>query len=75
MNGAVMFAALPHLTDQDLKASCVKQDTTTQPTGVPRQEILPSEAAGFPLRSGRFDHWLKVKNPAAPAAKREAEED
>jgi bifunctional non-homologous end joining protein LigD len=26
-------------------------------------------------RSGCSDHWLKIKNPAAPAVKREAEED
>jgi bifunctional non-homologous end joining protein LigD len=26
-------------------------------------------------RSGRSPHWLKMKNPAAPAVKREAEED
>jgi hypothetical protein len=26
-------------------------------------------------RSGRSPHWVKVKNPKAPAAKREAEED
>jgi bifunctional non-homologous end joining protein LigD len=26
-------------------------------------------------RSGRSPDWLKMKNPAAPAAKREAEED
>ena len=30
---------------------------------------------GSHYRSGRVDHWLKVKNPAAPAVKREAEED
>ena len=23
----------------------------------------------------RFDHWLKIKDPAAPAVKREAEEE
>jgi len=28
-----------------------------------------------PYRSGRSPHWLKVKNPKAPAVKREAEED
>ncbi len=27
-----------------------------------------------PHRSGRSDHWLKVKNPVAPAMRREAEE-
>jgi hypothetical protein len=33
------------------------------------------KAAGFAYRSGRVDHWIKVKNPRAPAVKREAEED
>jgi hypothetical protein len=28
-----------------------------------------------PYVSGRTRHWLKFKNPAAPAVKREAEED
>jgi ATP-dependent DNA ligase len=28
-----------------------------------------------PYRSGRSTDWLKVKNPDAPAVKREAEED
>jgi len=28
-----------------------------------------------PYRSGRSRHWVKSKNPAAPAVKREAEED
>ncbi len=27
------------------------------------------------FRSGRVAHWLKIKNPAAPAATREGEED
>jgi bifunctional non-homologous end joining protein LigD len=33
------------------------------------------EAARLALRSGRSPHWLKVKNPKAPAVKREAEEN
>jgi len=28
-----------------------------------------------PYRSGRSAHWVKVKNPRAPAVTREAEED
>jgi ATP-dependent DNA ligase len=28
---------------------------------------------GSTYRSGRSKHWVKVKNPAAPAARREAE--
>ena len=30
---------------------------------------------GSPYRAGRSPHWVKVKNPKAPAVKREAEED
>jgi len=30
---------------------------------------------GTPYRAGRVDYWLKSKNPAAAAVKREAEED
>jgi bifunctional non-homologous end joining protein LigD len=38
-------------------------------------EGIVSKRLGSPYRSGRADHWLKVKNPAAPAVRREAEED
>ena len=38
-------------------------------------EGIVSKRLGYPYRSGRVDHWLKIKNPAAPAVKREAEED
>jgi bifunctional non-homologous end joining protein LigD len=38
-------------------------------------EGIVSKRRGSPYRSGRVDHWLKVKNPAAPAVRREAEED
>jgi hypothetical protein len=31
------------------------------------------KCVGSPYRSGRSTHWIKVKNPAAPAVKREAE--
>ena len=34
-----------------------------------------SKRLGSPYRSGRSPHWVKVKNPKAPAVKREAEED
>ena len=33
------------------------------------------KTARLPYRSGRSHDWLKMKNPAAPAVKREAEED
>jgi bifunctional non-homologous end joining protein LigD len=38
-------------------------------------EGIVSKRLGSPYRSGRVDHWLKIKNSAAPAVKREAEED
>jgi ATP-dependent DNA ligase len=38
-------------------------------------EGIVSKQLGYPYRSGRVNHWLKIKNPAAPAVKREAEED
>jgi ATP-dependent DNA ligase len=38
-------------------------------------EGIVSKRLGSPYRSGRSAVWVKVKNPNAPAAKREAEED
>jgi bifunctional non-homologous end joining protein LigD len=38
-------------------------------------EGIVSKRLGSPYRSGRSAHWVKVKNPSAPAVKREAEED
>jgi bifunctional non-homologous end joining protein LigD len=38
-------------------------------------EGVVSKRFGSPYRSGRSPHWVKVKNPKAPAVKREAEED
>ena len=34
-----------------------------------------SKRKGSPYRSGRSPDWLKMKNPNAPAVKREAEEE
>jgi bifunctional non-homologous end joining protein LigD len=38
-------------------------------------EGIVSKQLGSPYRSGRSPPWVKVKNPKAPAVKREAEED
>ena len=38
-------------------------------------EGIVSKRLGSPYRSGRSLHWVKVKNPQAPAVTREAEED
>ena len=37
-------------------------------------EGIVSKRLGSPYRAGRSEHWIKVKNPAVPAVKREAEE-
>jgi ATP-dependent DNA ligase len=41
----------------------------------PGCEEIVSKRLGSPYRSGRSKYRLKVKNPKAPAVKREAEED
>jgi ATP-dependent DNA ligase len=38
-------------------------------------EGIVSKRLGSPYRSGRSKDWVKIKNPAAPAMTREAEED
>jgi bifunctional non-homologous end joining protein LigD len=38
-------------------------------------EGIVSKRLGSSYRSGRADCWVKVKSPAAPAVRREAEED
>jgi bifunctional non-homologous end joining protein LigD len=38
-------------------------------------EGIVSKRLGSIYRRGRSSHWIKVKNPNAPAVKREAEED
>jgi bifunctional non-homologous end joining protein LigD len=38
-------------------------------------EGIVSKRLGVPYRAGRSAHWLKIKNPAAPAVRRLEEED
>jgi len=38
-------------------------------------EGIVSKRLGSAYRSGRSRQWIKIKNPAAPAVRREAEED
>jgi ATP-dependent DNA ligase len=38
-------------------------------------EGIVSKRKDSRYRSGRSHHWVKCKNPAAPAVRREAEED
>jgi ATP-dependent DNA ligase len=39
------------------------------------REGIVSKRLGYPYRSSRVNHWLKIKNPAAPVVKHEADED
>jgi hypothetical protein len=41
----------------------------------PRDKDRERQPENPPYRSSRNDSWIKVKNPAAPAAKRVDEED
>jgi bifunctional non-homologous end joining protein LigD len=38
-------------------------------------EGIVSKRIGSPYRSGRSPHWVKSKNPDAPAVRREEEEE
>lgn len=38
-------------------------------------EGIVSKRLGSPYRAGRSKHWIKIKNPAAPAERRLEEED
>jgi ATP-dependent DNA ligase len=38
-------------------------------------ERIVSKHKRSPYRSGRTELWVKMKNPGAPAVRREAEED
>ena len=38
-------------------------------------EGIVSKRLGSPYRAGRSAHWLKIKNPEAPAVRRLEEED
>jgi len=49
-----------------------------EPSGRPHQRSAAATRAvrlGSPYISGHSRQWIKSKNPAAPAVKREAEED
>ena len=49
-----------------------------QPTEIREHDIVLmsiSMRTALLYTSGRTKHWIKIKNPKAPAVKREAEED
>ena|SRR6516165_5843664 len=51
---------------------CMERDITTFENSL---EGIVSKRKHSRYRSGRSRHWLEVKNPNAPAVKREAEDD
>jgi hypothetical protein len=53
------------------------RDLASEETSVESMsELLDElERIGSSYRSGRSAYWVKIKNPKAPAVKREAEED
>jgi len=78
---AAPLSAAPPPRDKELDSASLKlQSAHTAQTSakLPSKlgcEGIVSKRLGSPYRSGRVDDWLKIKNPAAPAVKREAEED
>ena len=76
-DGEPELARLPRLRKSQIKGLLVAS-TTVRPCATrvqARLEGIVSKRLGSPYRSGRSRHWVKSKNPAAPAVKREAEED
>jgi bifunctional non-homologous end joining protein LigD len=59
----------------DFRNSVYKPDLVYQQACQLGSEGIVSKRLGSIYRSGRSKHWVKVKNPAAPAVRREAEED
>jgi len=59
---------------QDCTSTTTSPSPATWCSGTPFEGIV-SKRLGSPYVSGRSRNWLKFENPAAPAVKREAEED
>jgi ATP-dependent DNA ligase len=57
------------------KATSLLQARASLKAGKMGLEGIVSKRLGSRYRSGRSPDWLKMKNPAAPAVQREAEED
>ena len=75
---AVNFAA-DSLEIRSRRAQCGEFDVLIADGALLARRSRPPEDRLKPLgsryRSGRSPDWLKFKNPAAPAVKREAEEE
>jgi hypothetical protein len=71
------FAGMPprRRTSKDTPAKLASGDVVFRHACKLGLEGIVSKRLGSPYRSGRSPDWLKMKNPAAPAVKREAEEE
>ena len=68
--GSTFTIRLPRIVDDEADGPLVFQHACK--LGL---EGMVSKRRNSPYRSGRSPDWIKSKNPAAPAVKREAEED
>jgi len=68
---------LLELDGQDLRREPIETRKATLASLLRQARLrgLVSKRLGSPYVSGRTRHWRKFKNPAAPAVKREAEEE
>jgi hypothetical protein len=61
-----------------IQAGCELLNRLRHPVPVTRHgglHLAMDGRLGSPYRAGRSDHWLKIKNPDAPAMRRLEEED
>jgi hypothetical protein len=73
-----MASALEQAENSSKLGAGTANSTTSIPPNAPSVSagsFNRVQAQGSPYRSGRSPDWLKMKNPEAPAVKREAEED
>ena len=68
--GSTFTIRLPRIVDDEADGPLVFQHA-----GKLGLEGMVSKRRNSPYRSGRSLDWIKSKNPAAPAVRREAEED
>jgi ATP-dependent DNA ligase len=64
-----------HSLRERIRSICVEKFTRRIHACQLGFEGIVSKRLGSPYVSGRSRYWLKFRNPAAPAVKREAEEE
>ena len=64
-----------HPEKRQVSAASMAIVALTKAFPLPQVTASPHARWPPPYRGGRSDHWIKVKNPAAPAVRRLEEED